>query len=78
MRSWGFGGVGRQRGWLKGKQPRQGGGLDPRSALLLLRGSLLPVHGHALPRLRAPEEGEVPGQARARVHPELQGAASRF
>lgn len=53
-------------------------GLTPVLSLSLFRSGLLPVHGHALPWLCALEEGEVPGQARARIHPQLQGAASSF
>lgn len=41
------------------------------------RRGLLSVHGHAVPRLRALEEGQVQDQPRARVHTELQGVAGR-
>ena len=36
---------------------------------------LLPVHGHAVPRLRDAQEGQVQHQAGARVHQQLQSAA---
>ena len=35
------------------------------------RRRLLSVHGHALPRLHQPQEGQVRHQPRARVHTEL-------
>lgn len=69
-------GQGERRDWLVwGSGPAEGLGREsrclargatghPQAAVLLHRGSLLPVHGHALPRLCAPEEGEVPGQTR--------------
>lgn len=52
---------------------------EPRCGVLVLsRSSVLPVHGHAVPGLRPPEEGQVSGQTGARVHPQLQGPASSF
>lgn len=42
----------------------------------LLRCSILPVYGHAVPRVYPPEESEVPGQTGAWIHPQLQSAPS--
>lgn len=43
--------------------------------VIVVRSGVLPVHGHALPKLYSPEEGQVWSQTGARIHPQLQAAA---
>lgn len=64
------GGVRVPGGWTEmGRGGTDGGRVPPALPDAVVwarrRGCLLPVHGHAVPRLRPPAEGEVPGQAGA-------------
>lgn len=48
------------------------------SRSLCCRGGLLPVHGHVVSWLHPAEEGQVPGQAGARIHTQLQSSSGGF
>lgn len=45
------------------------------SSLCACRRSLLPVHGHVVSWLHPAEEGQVPSQAGARIHTQLQSSS---
>lgn len=46
--------------------------------IYLFRCCLLPVYGYAVPWFCNTEESKIPGKVGTRIHPKLQGPASRF